>query len=78
MGEPVGLEDQEQDDRRPDRHLAQERQALVQAQRMVNGAAVERAGGTLVLADTSDAGTTFALRLRADQVRKREARPARA
>jgi signal transduction histidine kinase len=39
--------------------------------------AVERAGGTLVLASSSDAGTTFALRLRADQVRKREARTTR-
>jgi len=37
--------------------------------------AVERAGGTLVLAETSPAGTTFTLRLRADQVRRREARP---
>ncbi|HEX3465319.1 MAG TPA: ATP-binding protein, partial [Candidatus Elarobacter sp.] len=36
--------------------------------------AVERAGGTLVLADSSAAGTTFAFRLRADQVRKREPR----
>jgi two-component system OmpR family sensor kinase len=34
--------------------------------------AVERAGGTLVLASSSAAGTTFVLRLRADQVRKRE------
>jgi two-component system OmpR family sensor kinase len=40
--------------------------------------AVERAGGTLVLTDSSPAGTTFALRLRADQVRKREARTTRA
>ena len=39
--------------------------------------AVERAGGTLVLASSSEAGTTFALRLRADQVRKREARTTR-
>jgi len=39
--------------------------------------AVERAGGTLLLVRSSDAGTTFALRLRADQVRRREARPAR-
>ncbi|MDP9106953.1 MAG: HAMP domain-containing histidine kinase, partial [Candidatus Eremiobacteraeota bacterium] len=39
--------------------------------------AVERAGGTLVLAASSDAGTTFALRLRADQVRKREPRTTR-
>lgn len=38
--------------------------------------AVERAGGTLVLADTP-AGTTFALRLRADQVRRRQARTTR-
>jgi two-component system OmpR family sensor kinase len=37
--------------------------------------AVERAGGTLVLVATSSAGTTFALRLRADQVSSREARP---
>jgi two-component system, OmpR family, sensor kinase len=34
--------------------------------------AVERAGGTLSLATTSSDGTTFALRLRADQVRTRE------
>jgi len=39
--------------------------------------AVERAGGTLVLADSSEAGTTFAVRLRADQVRKREPRTTR-
>jgi signal transduction histidine kinase len=38
--------------------------------------AVERAGGALVLADSSPAGTTFTLRLRADQVRKRDARTA--
>jgi signal transduction histidine kinase len=38
--------------------------------------AVERAGGTLVLAGTSERGTTFALRLRADRVRAREERPA--
>jgi two-component system OmpR family sensor kinase len=37
--------------------------------------ALERAGGSLVLAETSPAGTTFALRLRADRVRKREPRP---
>ena len=37
--------------------------------------ALERAGGTLVLAETSPAGTTFALNLRADRVRKREPRP---
>ncbi len=37
--------------------------------------AVERAGGMLVLGDSSAAGTTFALRLRADRVRRREARP---
>ena len=37
--------------------------------------ALERAGGTLVLAETSPAGTTFALHLRADRVRKREPRP---
>jgi two-component system OmpR family sensor kinase len=36
--------------------------------------AVERAGGALVLRASSTAGTTFALRLRADQVRRREAR----
>jgi signal transduction histidine kinase len=40
--------------------------------------AVERAGGTLVLAGTSPAGTTFALHLRADHVRKRQAQPTRA
>ncbi|GAC1570944.1 MAG: hypothetical protein NVS3B7_00400 [Candidatus Elarobacter sp.] len=40
--------------------------------------AAHRAGGTLVLAHTSASGTTFALRLRADQVRKREARTMRA
>ncbi|HTW84878.1 MAG TPA: HAMP domain-containing sensor histidine kinase [Candidatus Sulfotelmatobacter sp.] len=34
--------------------------------------AVERAGGTLTLADTSPAGTTFAIRLRADQATPRE------
>jgi two-component system OmpR family sensor kinase len=39
--------------------------------------AVERAGGTLTLADTGDHGTTFALRLRADRVRKREPSTAR-
>ena len=39
--------------------------------------AVERAGGALVLADSSAAGTTFVLRLRADQVRRREARTTR-
>jgi signal transduction histidine kinase len=33
--------------------------------------ALERAGGTLVLAETSPAGSTFALHLRADRVRKR-------
>jgi two-component system sensor histidine kinase KdpD len=38
--------------------------------------AVERAGGTLVLAGTSPAGTTFALHLRADQVRARQSQPA--
>ena len=38
--------------------------------------AVDRAGGTIVLAQTSPAGTTFALRLRADRVRRREARGA--
>jgi signal transduction histidine kinase len=36
--------------------------------------AVERAGGSLVLVSTSADGTTFALRLRADQVRRREPR----
>jgi two-component system OmpR family sensor kinase len=36
--------------------------------------ALERAGGMLVLAETSPAGTTFALHLRADRVRKREPR----
>jgi two-component system OmpR family sensor kinase len=40
--------------------------------------AVERAGGTLVLASTSPSGTTFALRLRADRVRAREPRTTRA
>ncbi|MDQ6924777.1 MAG: HAMP domain-containing histidine kinase, partial [Candidatus Eremiobacteraeota bacterium] len=35
--------------------------------------AAERAGGTLALTETSSAGTTFTLRLRADQVRRREA-----
>jgi signal transduction histidine kinase len=40
--------------------------------------AVERAGGTLVLADTAGRGTTFGLRLRADRVRRREARAASA
>ncbi|MDQ6943738.1 MAG: HAMP domain-containing histidine kinase [Candidatus Eremiobacteraeota bacterium] len=40
--------------------------------------AVERAGGTLVLTNSSPAGTTFTLRLRADHVRRREARPTRA
>ncbi len=35
--------------------------------------AVERAGGTLKLGASSDQGTTFAFRLRADQVRKRPA-----
>ena len=40
--------------------------------------AVERAGGTLVLADTSERGTTFTLHLRADQVRKRQAETTRA
>jgi signal transduction histidine kinase len=39
--------------------------------------AAERAGGTLVLASTSPAGTMFTLGLRADQVRKREPRPTR-
>jgi signal transduction histidine kinase len=38
--------------------------------------AVERAGGSLVLADSSSDGTTFALRLRADRVRRREPRTA--
>ena len=37
--------------------------------------ALERAGGTLVLAQTSPAGTTFALHLRADRVRNREPQP---
>jgi two-component system OmpR family sensor kinase len=36
--------------------------------------ALERAGGTLALAETSPAGTTFALYLRADRVLKREPR----
>jgi signal transduction histidine kinase len=36
--------------------------------------AVERAGGTLVLVESSPAGTVFALRLRADRVREREPR----
>ena len=40
--------------------------------------AAERAGGTLVLAETSEHGTTFRLRLRADQVRKRQAETTRA
>jgi signal transduction histidine kinase len=40
--------------------------------------AVERAGGTLSLVDTSPSGTTFALRLRADRVTAREARATRA
>ncbi len=40
--------------------------------------AVERAGGTLALGQTSDAGTTFVMRLRVDQVKKREPQPARA
>jgi two-component system OmpR family sensor kinase len=35
--------------------------------------AVERAGGTLLLAHSSPAGTTFVLRLRADRVRRRDA-----
>ncbi|MEA2719003.1 MAG: two-component system, OmpR family, sensor histidine kinase MprB [Candidatus Eremiobacteraeota bacterium] len=38
--------------------------------------ALERAGGTLVLSDTTSSGTTFALRLRADRVRKHEPRTA--
>ncbi|MGD0053349.1 MAG: sensor histidine kinase, partial [Vulcanimicrobiaceae bacterium] len=37
--------------------------------------ALERAGGGLALAQTSAAGTTFAIRLRADQATPREARP---
>jgi two-component system OmpR family sensor kinase len=40
--------------------------------------AVERAGGTLALGETSEAGTTFVMRLRVDQVKKREPQPARA
>jgi two-component system OmpR family sensor kinase len=40
--------------------------------------AVERAGGTLALASTSPDGTTFTVRLRADQARVREARTIRA
>jgi signal transduction histidine kinase len=40
--------------------------------------AVERAGGSLVLVATSEKGTTFALRLRADKVRRRAAEPASA
>jgi signal transduction histidine kinase len=40
--------------------------------------AVERAGGTLTLAETSPSGTRFALRLRADRVRARNPRPTRA
>jgi signal transduction histidine kinase len=40
--------------------------------------AVERAGGTLSLSATSPDGTTFALRLRADQVRRRQTRTASA
>jgi two-component system OmpR family sensor kinase len=35
--------------------------------------ALERAGGTLTLADDSNAGTTFVLRLRADRAQAREA-----
>ena len=40
--------------------------------------AVERAGGTLVLQSSTTDGTTFVLHLRADQVRRRETRIARA
>ena len=40
--------------------------------------ALERAGGTLSLAATSAAGTTFAMRLRADRLATREPRGARA
>jgi two-component system OmpR family sensor kinase len=40
--------------------------------------AVERAGGTLALGQTSEAGTTFVMRLRVDQVKKREPQAARA
>ncbi|MBV8300188.1 MAG: HAMP domain-containing histidine kinase [Candidatus Eremiobacteraeota bacterium] len=40
--------------------------------------AVERAGGTLTLVESSPQGTTFALKLRADRVRAREPRPTRA
>jgi signal transduction histidine kinase len=40
--------------------------------------ALERAGGALSLARTSDQGTTFAIRLRADQVRTPPFRPATA
>jgi signal transduction histidine kinase len=36
--------------------------------------AVERAGGSLALLETSPAGTTFAIRLRADQAMPREVR----
>ncbi|HEY4439075.1 MAG TPA: HAMP domain-containing sensor histidine kinase [Candidatus Elarobacter sp.] len=39
--------------------------------------AVERAGGTLVLGETSENGTTFVLRLRADEVRPRRGEPVR-
>ncbi|MDB5041421.1 MAG: histidine kinase [Candidatus Eremiobacteraeota bacterium] len=39
--------------------------------------AVERAGGMLLLGETSEAGTTFIIRLRVDQVKKREPQPAR-
>ena len=40
--------------------------------------AVERASGTLTLADTSPTGTTFVLKLRADRVRPRAVSPSRA
>jgi signal transduction histidine kinase len=40
--------------------------------------AVERSGGTLVLSETSENGTTFAIRLRADQTKVRAAVVARA
>jgi signal transduction histidine kinase len=39
--------------------------------------AIERAGGTLTLTDTSEAGTTFRIVLRADRVQDRDALPRR-
>ena len=55
MREPVGLEDQEQDDRRADRHLAQEADGVAQAERAVDRTTGERIGEATVRVESSTA-----------------------